>query len=136
MTAASCGRMATRHFRQKESSSDGKLHVSDAFASGLEAAERDAADLLYRYGFGSILVTILASSGLAFISVGQVASKLLGQWWLLITIVLVARGIDIWHFRKVRALWRWPGRLNIQCFGLGVVVTAALWGAFPIAFFY
>jgi diguanylate cyclase (GGDEF)-like protein len=106
----------------------------NASATGLEAAERDAAELLYRHGVGSILVSILASSGLAFISIGQVPSRLLEGWWLLITLVLVWRGIDILHFHKIRTFWTRAGRLEIQRFALGLIATAVLWAAFPLAF--
>jgi diguanylate cyclase (GGDEF)-like protein len=110
------------------------LRGSDASAAGFQAAERDAAELLYRHGVGSILVSILASSGLAFISIGQVPSRLLEAWWLLITLVLVLRGIDILHFHKIRTFWSRPGRLEIQRFASGLIATAALWAAFPLAF--
>ena len=106
----------------------------DPSAAALEAAERDAAELLYRHGVGSILVSILASSGLAFISVGQAPSRLLEGWWLLITLVLVLRWIDILHFHRVRTLWTRAGRLEIRRFGAGMIATAVLWAAFPEAF--
>ncbi|MGH9549221.1 MAG: hypothetical protein ACRD3W_07600, partial [Terriglobales bacterium] len=79
--------LVTPYFWKRNTSKKSRLlGVSGASASGLEAAERDAADLLYRYGIGSIVVSILASSGLAFISIGQVRSRLLGVWWFLITL--------------------------------------------------
>jgi diguanylate cyclase (GGDEF)-like protein len=127
--------LVTPYFWKRNTSKKSRLlGVSDASASGLEAAERDAADLLYRYGIGSIVVSILASSGLAFISIGQVRSRLLGAWWFLITLVLVLRAIDILHFHKLRTSWARPGRLEIRRFATGVIATAALWATFSLAF--
>ncbi len=111
-----------------------RLRGSGASATGFEAAERDAADLLYRHGIASIFVSILASSGLAFISIGQVRSGLLAGWWLLITLVLILRGMDILHFHRVRTFWARPGRLEIRRFATGVIATAAMWAAFSLTF--
>ena len=111
-----------------------RLRVSGAPASGFEAAERDAADLLYRHAVGSIFVSILTSSVLAFISIGQVRSGLLAGWWLLIMLVLLLRGIDNLHFHRVRTSWARPGRVEIQQFAVGLIASAALWAAFSLAF--
>src|SRR6185437_12142573 len=108
-------RPVTQYAWKKNASKKGdRSCVSDASTGALEAAERDAADLLYRHGVGSILVSVVASSGLAFISIGQVPTVLLRGWWLLITLVLVLRGIDILHFHKLRTFTFSPGRLQIQ----------------------
>ena len=125
----------TPYARKNNDSAKARISpVSHAGSSAVEAAERDAAELLYSHGVGSILVSIVASSGLAFISIGQVPFDLLREWWLLITLVLVLRGIDILHFQKVRIFQTNPGRQEIQRFAVGVITTATLWTAFPIAF--
>ena len=64
-------------------------------ADSRAAADKDVADLLYRYGIGSVAVSLFASSGLAFISVERLPSTVLSLWWLLMTAVLVLRGLDI-----------------------------------------
>jgi diguanylate cyclase (GGDEF)-like protein len=129
------GLLVTPYVCKKDASNKRRrLRTSGASANGFEAAERDAADLLYRHGIASIFVSILASSGLAFISIGQVRSGLLAGWWLLITIVLILRGMDILHFHKVRKSWARPGRVEIQNFATGLIATATLWAAFSVAF--
>jgi len=90
--------------------------------------------LLYRHAVGSVLVSLFASSGLAFVSIGHVSSLRLQSWWLLITSVLLLRGLDVLHFHRVRVSHVRSGRTEIQRFALGVIVTAALWAAFPLSF--
>jgi diguanylate cyclase (GGDEF)-like protein len=46
--------------------------------------------------------------------------------------VLVARGADILHFYRSRRSSFRTGRREIQRFGVGVVIAAVLWAAFPI----
>ncbi|HEY3455168.1 MAG TPA: diguanylate cyclase, partial [Bryobacteraceae bacterium] len=90
--------------------------------------------MLYRHAVGSVLVSLFASSGLAFVSIGHVSSLRLESWWLLIASVLLLRGLDVLHFHRVRASRLRSGRIEIQRFALGVIVTAALWAAFPLSF--
>jgi len=97
------------------------------------AVDRDVADLLYRYGIGSIAVSLFASSGLAFVSVGQLPSSLLELWWLLMTSVLVLRGVDIFLRRFRVSASDTPAR-EIRRFGIGLITASALWAAFPLAF--
>lgn len=97
------------------------------------AADRDAADLLYRYGIGSVAVSFFASSGLAFISLGQLPWRLLGLWWLLMTAVLVLRGFDIFR-RRFRTSTSDGAAREIRRFAIGAIAAAALWAAFPLAF--
>jgi signal transduction histidine kinase len=97
------------------------------------AADRDVADLLYRYGIGSVAVSLFASSGLAFVSVGQIPSRLLRLWWLLMTAVLVLRGFDIFLRRLRTSASDTPAR-EIRRFGIGLIAASALWAAFPLAF--
>ena len=109
--------------------------ISGGSANARDAVEKDTADLLYHHGIGSILVSLLASSGLALISLGQVSSTLLSSWWALMSVVLVLRGIDILHFHRVRKPGVRTGQIEIGRFGLGLVATALLWSAFPLATF-
>ena len=97
------------------------------------AIDKDVADLLYRYGIGSVAVSLFASSGLAFISIGQLPASLLGLWWLLITLVLMVRGLDIF-FHRFRTSAFTPAAREIRRFGIGLVSAAVLWAAFPLAF--
>lgn len=105
----------------------------DPTADSRAPADKDVADLLYRYGIGSVAVSLFASSGLAFISIGQLPSTLLGLWWLLMTAVLVLRGLDILFHRFRTSASHTPAR-EIRRFGLGLIAAAVLWAAFPAAF--
>src|SRR3954464_496303 len=97
------------------------------------AADRDAADLLYRYGIGSVAVSLFASSGLVFISAGQIPSASLALWWLLMTVILVLRGLDIFlHNSRARSLE--TAAREIRRFGIGLIAASVLWAAFPLAF--
>ncbi len=96
-------------------------------------ADRDAADLLYRYGIGSVAVSLFASSGLAFISVGQLPSTSVEIWWLLITAVLVLRGLDIFLHRFRTSTMHTEDR-ELRRFGIGLIAASVLWAAFPLAF--
>lgn len=101
---------------------------------GVALAERDAANLLYRYGIGGAGVSILASSGLAFVSIGQASAAMLWAWWGLITSVLLLRCADIYRYR-LRGISILGGRQAVRRFGYGLMLTAALWAAFPVLFF-
>ncbi len=92
--------------------------------------------MLYRHGIGSLLVSVFASSGLAFISMDQVPSRRLAAWWLVMMLVLFARGLDILHFHRVRTvrLTGHPSRREIQRFGCGLIAAATVWAAFPLMF--
>jgi signal transduction histidine kinase len=105
----------------------------DPTADDRAAADRDAADLLYRYGSGSVAVSLFASSGLAFISVGQLPSISLGLWWLLMTAVLVLRGLDIF-LHRFRVSASDTATREIRRFGIGLIAASVLWAAFPLAF--
>jgi hypothetical protein len=101
----------------------------DPTADDRAAADRDAADLLYRYGIGSVAVSLFASSGLAFISVGQLPSISLGLWWLLMTAVLVLRGLDIF-LHRFRISASDTATREIRRFGIGLIAASVLWAAF------
>lgn len=101
---------------------------------GVALAEKDAADLLYRYGVGGAAISMLASSGLALVSIGQVSSPVLWAWWGLITGVLLLRCADIYRYRLNGISIR-SGRQAVRYFGYGLMITAALWVAFPLLFF-
>jgi hypothetical protein len=102
-------------------------------ADTLPTVPRDVADLLYRYGIGSVAVSLFASSGLAFISIGQIPPTLLGIWWLLITAILLLRGLDIF-FRRFRIATSENAIREIRRFGIGLIAVSILWAAFPVAF--
>jgi signal transduction histidine kinase len=102
-------------------------------ADALPTIHKDVADLLYRYGIGSVAVSLFASSGLAFISIGQIPSKLLGLWWSLITAILLLRGLDIF-LRRLRISNSENAIREIHRFGVGLIAVSVLWAAFPLAF--
>ncbi len=80
-----------------------------------------------------MLVSLLASSGLALISFGQAPAAPLYLWWVSMSIVLALRGIDILRFHRFRNGSIRTARQEIQRFGFGLVTTAILWAAFPLA---
>ncbi|HXE14502.1 MAG TPA: ATP-binding protein [Bryobacteraceae bacterium] len=102
-------------------------------ADTLPSVHRDVADLLYKYGIGSVAVSLFASSGLAFISIGQIPSTLLGIWWLLITAILLLRGLDIF-LRRFRISVSDNAIREVRRFGVGLIGVSILWAAFPVAF--
>lgn len=106
-------------------------HISTSNAPA--AADREAADLLYRYGIGSVAVSLFASAGLAFISLGQIPRISLGIWWLLMTAVLILRGLDI-LFHRSRTSPLDTAVREVRRFGIGLIAASVLWAAFPIAF--
>src|SRR4051794_23836184 len=127
------GRFARAMFPERGSDEEMVTRDRDPTADARAAAGRDVADLLYRYGIGSVAVSLFASSGLAFISVGQLPSSLLGLWWLFMTAVLVLRGLDIFLRRFRTSTSDTPAR-EIRRFGIGLIAASALWAAFPQAF--
>ncbi len=116
------------HEKRKSNLFDEKL-----LPDGVALADKDAADLLYRYGIGGAGVSILASSGLAFVSIGQASAAMLWAWWGVITSVLLFRCADIYRYRLKGISIR--GRQAVRHFGYGIIITAALWAAFPLLFF-
>jgi diguanylate cyclase (GGDEF)-like protein len=120
-------------YRIFQHSAEMPLLWHDASKAARTAAESDAADLLYRYGVGSVLVSLLASSGLALISIKQVNPRLLLLWWVGMTAVLLLRGLDILLYR-LKPSSSSQGIQQIRRFGLGLITTALLWSIFPVAF--
>jgi signal transduction histidine kinase len=58
---------------------------------------------------------------------------LLGIWWLLITTILLLRGLDIF-LRRFRASASDNAIREIRRFGIGVIAVSILWAVFPVAF--
>lgn len=105
----------------------------DFTADSRAGTDKDVADLLYRYGTGSVAVSLFASSGLAFVSIGRLPSTLLMVWWLLMTAVLILRGFDIF-FHPSRISASNTAAREIRRFEIGLIAAALLWAAFPMAF--
>ncbi|HEX4228961.1 MAG TPA: ATP-binding protein [Bryobacteraceae bacterium] len=100
-----------------------------------DVVDQDAADLLYRHGVGGVLVSILASSGLALISARQTSLLLPCVWWMMMTIVLAIRSVDIRYYRADKhSLDSRKGRRPIDRFSWGIFATSVLWAAFPLIF--
>jgi diguanylate cyclase (GGDEF)-like protein len=100
-----------------------------------QLAANDAARLLYVHGIGSIAVSIIAATFLLLISLHKVPARLLWSWWSAMIAVLLGRAVDAfaWH-RRARRL-RMAGNRDIRRFGVGLVMAATLWAAFPPMFF-
>ena len=95
--------------------------------------DTDTASLLYRHALTGVLVSLAASSGLALICDGQIPLGALCAWWCCMTAVLLLRCADI-RCRALRQNRHLTGIQEIRRFGVGVVATAILWTAFPVAF--
>ncbi len=113
----------------------GTLVPSRHSVLGVHAADKDAADLLYRHGVGGLFVSCLASSALTFMAFHQAQTRTLFTWFALMLLVLIARAADIAHFRRSDAASRLPGQIQVCRFGVGLLATGLLWAAFPLAFF-
>src|SRR3954447_7202991 len=87
-----------------------------------DAVDRDAANLLYRHGVSGILISLLASSGLALISIGQVPFRMICGWWVLMSAVLAVRGLDVFSYRFRKSSDR-TGIQVIRRFGSGLIAT-------------
>jgi diguanylate cyclase (GGDEF)-like protein len=97
-------------------------------------AAQDAIDLLYRYGVGSVLVSVLLSSGLAFVAFRQSHIRLVAAWWLAITAVLMLRAINIFQYANSSDTRSQNPKANLSRFSAGVIATGILWGLFPCLF--
>ncbi|MBV8864788.1 MAG: hypothetical protein JO210_05240, partial [Acidobacteriaceae bacterium] len=117
-----------------EEKHESNLPEEGRLPDGVALAEKDAAELLYGYGVGGAAISILASSGLAFVSSGQVSSRMLWTWWGVMMSVLLLRCVDIYLYRLKEISIR-GGRQAVRHFGYGLAITAALWAAFPLLFF-
>jgi PAS domain S-box-containing protein len=102
-------------------------------AAARAPVDRDAAALLYRHGSGGIAVSVAASAFLTMLPGPDTWGRAL--WFGVVCGVLCLRGCDIFLGYKQSAQPDWDGRRAIRRFGFGVVVTGALWAAFPLLFF-
>jgi predicted signal transduction protein with EAL and GGDEF domain len=84
---------------------------------------------------GGLFISLLASSGLAFIAATEVRGPAPYGWWAAMLAVLATRGLDQWHFRRTRSSTRLRGVARIRRFGVGLLSTGILWAAFPLMFF-
>lgn len=101
-----------------------------------DAAAQDAARLLYSHGFGSVGVSVIASTFLLAISLKQVPLRPLWTWWSLMLAVLLARSFDLLILHRRAPVGQINGHRDIHRFGLGLVMAAALWAVFPPMFFF
>ena len=96
---------------------------------------RDAAELLCRQSVGGLAVSAFASSFLAYMALGRAPLWHVIAWWLAMTGGLAIRSLDLLFSRRRRSSPAWSGGREILRFGCGVVLTAAIWIAFPLVFF-
>jgi diguanylate cyclase (GGDEF)-like protein len=96
----------------------------------------DAASLLYRHGFGGLLVSISAASLLAQLcGLGTDRFGVL-VWWCAMLVILLARAAHVlrWYRVTSKAATR-DGDRECVHFSIGVLASALMWGAFPVLFF-
>lgn len=99
-----------------------------------DAADRDAVDLLYRYGVGGVLISVLASSGLAFAAFHQSHNRLVIAWWLSISVVLAHRLADVFRFGRATPGTVRDSKIDFWRFGAGTIAAGILWGLFACLF--
>lgn len=97
--------------------------------------KRDVAELLYRHGVGGISVSFISSSFLAYVVYSRGRQGQIATWWLAMAVVLLLRTVDAKFSGGRRDGASWSGDCEICRFTCGVVLTALLWIAFPLAFF-
>lgn len=106
-----------------------------ASVNGNQAAQQDAADLLYQHGTGGLFISLASSSGLALMSLQQLPRGPVYLWWTVMTVVLALRAIDLAWYRSHKSTSKASGSAHVFRFGLGVLTAGAVWASFAIAFF-
>ena len=101
-----------------------------------EMIAREQAALLYRYGPGSVGISAIASCFLATLPDPFASRMWLLIWLSVMLLILLARATDILVRRWSRGLLGRDGRGDLCRFAVGVLLTAVMWGAFPILFFH
>jgi diguanylate cyclase (GGDEF)-like protein len=96
---------------------------------------RDVAELLYRHGVGGLSVSFISSSFLAYVVYSRGTQVQIATWWLAMAVVLLLRTLYARLSNGRRTGSSWDGNTEIRRFAFGVVLTALLWIAFPLAFF-
>ena len=97
---------------------------------------RDQATLLYRQGAGGVVMSIIASCFLATLPEPYVERKWPLIWLGGMLLILVVRAIDVVMLHRWRRVRGADGPREIHYFAAGVLLTAAMWGIFPILFFH
>ena len=101
-----------------------------------EVIAREQATLLYRYGPGSVGMSVIASCFLATLPDAFTSRMQLLIWLCVMLSILFARAADILVHRWNRSSLGGNGRGDLRRVAVGVLLTAAMWGAFPILFFH
>ena len=101
-----------------------------------EMIAREQAALLYRYGPGSVGISVIASCFLAALPDPFASRTWLLIWLCVMLLILLARAADILVRRWNCSLLGCDGRGDLRRFAVGVLLTAVMWGAFPMLFFH
>jgi diguanylate cyclase (GGDEF)-like protein len=105
-------------------------------ASSTEAqVDCDRANLLYAYGVGGLAISTMASLFLVcMVALPRVTGRM-EIWLCCMAGVLFVRAVDLLILHRMRRMGPSSGRTEILRFGAGAVLSAVVWGAFPILFF-
>ena len=94
--------------------------------------QRDAAILLYGNAVSGILISTLASSFLAFAFHDPLTDSFKQIWWLVMTFLLVIRGIDVIWWKVKLQNTKFDGKQAINRFIAGANPTAVLWSVYLV----
>jgi signal transduction histidine kinase len=95
---------------------------------------QDQAVLLYRQGAGGVAMSIIAACFLATLPDAPAEQRRSLIWLGGMLLILFARAADIVRHRRQRVKGI-NGRREIRRFAIGVILTAVMWGIFPVLFF-
>lgn len=94
--------------------------------------QRDAAILLYSNAVSGILISLLTSSFLVFAFHDPLTDFFKQMWWLVMTFLLVVRGVDvIWWKTKLQST-EFDGKSAVNRFIAGANPTAIMWAIYLI----
>lgn len=97
---------------------------------------RERVAVLYNNALPGLIITVIASSGLAFGFSANAGGHLKLGWWLLMMLLMLVRGLDMlrWRARRAAMALIAPQR-HLKRFRLGVLCTAALWSFYCVYFY-
>jgi len=87
------------------------------------------------HGVAALLMTVIAGTVLLAMLPGAAAQPPALAWLAVLLAVTLARALDLHAGRTRRSRENWSGRAEIDRFGYGLFVSAAVWAAFPMLFF-
>jgi len=98
----------------------------------VKCMHRDSAELLYGNAFPGILISVVASSFLAFAFNNPLTADFKLLWWSIMTVILSLRFVDLvsWKFKHQKT--EFNGKTALLHFITGANCTAILWSVYAI----